>query len=79
MRAHTTTAAAPSITSTADPLARVRDREQVDLIDELDGVYDHLLGQALAGGGDGVYQLAASVKAAADYLAGMRERQNNGL
>jgi hypothetical protein len=59
-------------TTVSFPSTYVRDREQLDLIGELDGVYDHLLAEALNGGGDGVYQLAASVKAAADYLINLR-------
>jgi hypothetical protein len=55
-----------------DPLARVRDRELVDLVGQLDETYDYVLAQALAGGGDGIYQLAANVRAAADYLINLR-------
>jgi hypothetical protein len=55
-----------------DPFALVRDREQVDLISNLDQVYDALIGQALNGGGDGVFQLAATVKMAVNYLVNLR-------
>ena len=54
-----------------DRLALVRDRERVDLIAELDGVYDVLLGQALDGNNRG-YELAATVKMATDYLIDLR-------
>jgi hypothetical protein len=54
-----------------DRLALVHDRERVDLIAELDGVYDVLLGQAL-NGNNRSYELAATVKMATDYLIDLR-------
>jgi len=60
-------------------LARIRDREQVDLVCELDDAYDDLIGRALKDGDPTAYGLAQIVRAAADYLANLRERQNNGV
>jgi hypothetical protein len=54
-----------------DRRALVRDRERADLIAELDGVYDVLLGQALDGNNRS-YELAATVKMATDYLIDLR-------
>ena len=69
----TYTGSRPKSTTTActDPFARVRDHEQLDLIDELDDAYDKLPGRAL-NGDNGIYALAQVVRAAADYLANLR-------
>jgi hypothetical protein len=49
----------------------VRDRETVDLISELDQVYDVLMGQAL-NGGNNAFELASIVKMASDFLYDLR-------
>jgi hypothetical protein len=60
-----------------DRLALVRERQLVDLIGDLDETRDVLLGRAL-GGDNEAYALAQVVKAAADFVVDIRERQNNG-
>jgi hypothetical protein len=60
-------------TDGGDRLTPLRDRELVDLIDELDGAYDTLLAKALnEDGNNGCYELAATVRTATDYLINMR-------
>jgi hypothetical protein len=74
MKAPTTTAAVPSTSSTAnggnDRLALVRERQLLDLVVDLDGVYDALMGSAL--NGNGGYELAVTVREATDYLINLR-------
>jgi hypothetical protein len=69
---HSRSSAESKSRSCGDPLARVRDRELCDLVDELDATYDDLIGRALKNGDNGIYQLAATVRSAADYLTDMR-------
>jgi hypothetical protein len=58
-------------TGGGDPLAYVRDREQADLISDLDVVHDVLMGRALDGDA-GSYELAATVRSASRYLVNLR-------
>jgi hypothetical protein len=55
-----------------DRLALTRDFELLDLVNGLDAAYDTLLAQAADDGGDGIYEHAASIKAATDYLFNLR-------
>jgi len=55
----------------SDPFAFIKDRELVDLISQLDGTYDSLMGAALEGN-SGSYELAHTVRSATDYLIALR-------
>lgn len=68
----TTTRATVSSTTTADRFTVIRDRTLSDLIFELDGVYDTLMGQALNEGDNGRFELASTVKMASDLLYDLR-------